>query len=239
MNSVSKAIATAVLAPIGPEWERTSISARVYKELRKAIVSMQLLPGHTLSEAEIARQLGTSRQPVREAFIKLAEAGFIEIKPQKGTQVLKISSGEVANARYLRQTLEVAIARRSAEKPDHATLKEIRLILDAQLRACKSDDHEGFIRLDDDFHRLVAIAGGFGKMWRLVEDLKGQMDRVRFLSIPEATPMMRLIEQHTEVADCIQVGDPDGAGNAMQRHLSEMLISLPILAERHPELFSD
>lgn len=227
------------LSPITVAGAGATIATRVYRELRKAILSMQLKPGHSLSEADVARQLGTSRQPVREAFIKLAETGFVEILPQKGTQVLKISSGRVANARYLRQVVEVAIARRAAEVCSTQDVRILRDNLSDQEIALGREDQVGFIRLDDEFHRAVAEAGGFGTMWRVVEDLKGQMDRVRFLSIPEATPMTRLFSQHTDVFKGIAAKDPDQAGDAMYRHLSEMLISLPILAKRHPELFSD
>jgi DNA-binding GntR family transcriptional regulator len=63
------------------------------------------------------------------------------------------------------------------------------------------------------------------------------MDRVRFLSMSDATPMAVVIEQHSAIADAVKAGDPDAAEAAMRRHLSEILRSLPVLSERHPELF--
>src|SRR5688500_7611656 len=74
---------------------QATMGSRVFDTLRQAIVQLQLRPGDPLSEADIARQLGVSRQPVREAFIKLAEIGLVEIRPQRGTFVRLISIREV------------------------------------------------------------------------------------------------------------------------------------------------
>ena len=67
------------------------MGSRVFDAIRQAIVQLKLRPGNLLSEADVARQLGVSRQPVREAFIKLAEVGLVEVKPQRGTFVMLIS----------------------------------------------------------------------------------------------------------------------------------------------------
>ena len=78
-----------------------SISARLYRHLRNAVIRGELPPGQALSEAEIARQFSMSRQPVREAFIKLAEERLVVIQPQRGTFVVKISVEEVLDARFV------------------------------------------------------------------------------------------------------------------------------------------
>lgn len=222
-----------------PGEPRTTISQRVYADLRRAIISMELRPGDILSEAEMARKLGTSRQPVREAFIKLAETSFVEVMPQRGTFVKKISSAGVNNARFIRMHIEMAIARRCCEVAAKRDIDRILAIVDEQRRARRLGDQVRFLELDDDFHEAIAASADCIMAWHLTQDLKGQMDRVRFLSIPKATPMKRLIDQHQAVADAMVVRDADAAGEAMRVHLSEMLKSLPILAKRHAELFTD
>jgi DNA-binding GntR family transcriptional regulator len=113
---------------------------------------MRLKPGDALSEAEIARQMGTSRQPVGEAFIKLAETGFVEIVPQKGTLVLKISSNEVNVARVIRQTVEVTIAREAAKIANAEAIARINANVAAQRRLSKeTTQYEYFMELDDQF----------------------------------------------------------------------------------------
>jgi DNA-binding GntR family transcriptional regulator len=75
--------------------------------------------------------------------------------------------------------------------------------------------------------------------WRVLENLKAQMDRVRHLSMPDATSIDVLIGQHAAIVDAIARHAPDAAEAAMRTHLSEILLSLPRLAQAHPDLFSD
>lgn len=212
---------------------------RVFDEIRRAIVQLQLRPGNSLSEAEVARQLGVSRQPVREAFIKLAEIGLVEVRPQRGTFVVLISKREVQNARFIREAVEVAIARKAAVEASAAQIRGLRDLIAEQQRRAEADDHAGFLALDESFHEALAASADCGYAWRVLENLKAQMDRVRFLSIADATPFETLIAQHTAIVDAIEHRSPEAAEAAVSAHLSEILISLPQLAAAHPELFAD
>jgi DNA-binding GntR family transcriptional regulator len=214
-------------------------SNRVFDALRQAIVQLQLRPGYLLSEAEVARQLGVSRQPVREAFIKLAEVGLVEVRPQRGTFVVLISAREVRNARFIREAIEVAVARKAAleAKPDQ--IAGLRAIIEEQRRKAEAGDHVGFLRLDEAFHQALAHSADCDHAWRVLEGLKAQMDRVRYLSMPEATPIDTLIAQHGAIVDGIAAHSPEATEAAMRAHLSEILMSLPRLAEQHPELFAE
>ena len=89
------------------------VARRVFREVRNAIVTMAFQPGQALSEQEIATRLGVSRQPVREAFIKLSEAGLVTIRPQRGTFIVKISMKQVFDARFVREAVELAVVRRA------------------------------------------------------------------------------------------------------------------------------
>ena len=115
-----------------PRLRQGTIGNRVLDALRQAIVQLQLRPGNVLSEAEVARQLGVSRQPVREAFIKLADTGLIEVRPQRGTFVKLISIREVQNARFVREAIELAIVHKAALEISPAHLEELRQLLDQQ-----------------------------------------------------------------------------------------------------------
>lgn len=215
-----------------------TVSNRVFGIIRQAIVQLQLKPGDPLSEAEMARQLGVSRQPVREAFIKLAEVGLVEIRPQRGTTVVLISYRDVENARFIREALEVAVARKAALEATDADLERINQSVRAQHEANARGDLPGFLRHDEAFHQAIALAADCERAWKMLENLKAQMDRVRYLSLDAATPVGVLIGQHEEIAKGIVSRDPDAAEAAMKAHLREILTSLPKLAEQHTELFS-
>ena len=216
-----------------------TIGNRVFDSLRMAIVQLQLRPGYLLSEAEVAKQLGVSRQPVREAFIKLAEVGLVEVRPQRGTLVLLISRREVKNARFIREAIEVAIVRRACAEATMADIAKLRENVERQKEVVAAADLAGFLRLDEALHQTIAMIVDCEQAWRLLENLKAQMDRVRYLSLPGATPLDTLISQHAAIVDAIADGDADAAEARMREHLSEILKSLPKISAEHAEMFSD
>ena len=213
------------------------VARRVYKALRHAIVAMQFRPGQPLSEQEVATRMGVSRQPVREAFIKLSEAGLVTIRPQRGTFVVKISVRQVMDARFVREAVELAVVRKAGEGLAPAVQADLRANLEAQRAAAAERRHDRFLELDEAFHRTIALGIGCEYAWRVVEETKAQMDRVRYLSLPDATPLDRLIVQHAMIVDAVAGGRPDDAETAMRLHLREILTSLPELERRFPDLF--
>lgn len=216
-----------------------TVGNKVFEAMRQAIIQLQLRPGDPLSEAEMARQFGVSRQPVREAFIKLAEVGLVEIRPQRGTSVVMISRREVENARFIREAIEVAVARKAAVEADASHHDTLDALIERQRGANRAGDHAEFLRLDEAFHQAIAQAVHCEPAWRLLEGLKAQMDRVRYLSLSDATPIDTLIDQHAIIADAIRRRDPDAAEAGLHQHLSEILTSLPKLAKVHSDWFSD
>lgn len=216
-----------------------TVGNRVFDAMRQAIIQLELRPGDPLSEAEMARQFGVSRQPVREAFIKLAEVGLVEIRPQRGTSVVMISRREVENARFIREAIEVAVVRKATTDANSSHHDMLDALIERQRAANAAGDHAEFLRLDENFHQAIAHAADCEKAWRLLENLKAQMDRVRYLSLSDATPIETLIQQHAVIVDGIRRGDADAAEAGMRRHLSEILTSLPMLAKAHSDWFSD
>lgn len=225
-----------MLNPIRPDGQEP-VAKRVFRELRSAIVMMAFRPGQALSEKEIADQFGVSRQPVREAFIKLGEVGLVSIRPQRGTFVVKISARQVYDVRFVREAVEVAVVRKAALELPAAAIRALRETVSAQRKVAADEGPERFFPLDEAFHRGLALGVGCDYAWRVVEDMKVQMDRVRYLSLPEATPTGRLIDQHEAILDAVAAHDPVQAEAAMRTHLTEILTSLPELAERYPDLF--
>jgi len=214
-----------------------SIARQVTRTLRQAIVTMQLAPGEMLSEQDLARRFGVSRSPVREALIKLSEAGLVRVLPQRGTQVVKISRAGVENARFIREAVETAVVREAALKASPSMLAELNASLTRQRRAQRSISTEDFLALDEEFHRLLAEAAGRLAAWEMIEDVKPQMDRVRFLDMTQATPRHVVVAQHEIIVGAIRDGNPAAAQKAMQEHLSEILRSLPEMQVQHPDLF--
>jgi DNA-binding GntR family transcriptional regulator len=218
---------------------REPIAPQLVSALRRGIVELRLRPGEALSEADIAARFGVSRQPVREAFIKLSEAGLVEIRPSRGTYVMKISARELANARFVREAIECDIANHAGRLAGPEHIADLREHLDRQRAAAARNDYRSFNDLDETFHRAIADIVECDYAWRIVESARVQTDRVRFLSLPTASPMPLLIRQHETIVERLAANDPDGTEAAMRRHLREILVALPQIAAAHPDLFAD
>lgn len=213
------------------------VTRQLTRALRDAIVTMRLRPGEMISEQEIATHYGVSRSPVREAFIRLGDLGLLRIRPQRGTQVVKISRAAVENARFVREAIECAVAREAASKAGRADRGAIRASLKRQRAAAQAHDGAALFALDEEFHRVLAGIAGRSAAWDVVEDVKAQMDRVRFIDMSETAPMAVVVDHHARIAEAVLDGDPQAAEGAMRDHLELILESLPRLAAAHPDLF--
>lgn len=213
------------------------IARRLVEVLRHAVVTMQIQPGERLSEQDVARRFGVSRQPVREAFIKLAESGLVRILPQRGTLVVKISRTAVEDARFIREAIERAVVREAAIRHRDGDMAALHHCLDDMERAFERGDGPRFFALDDEFHAGLAAAAGRPAAWRIVVDQKSQMDRVRYLDVGEAIPMHTVLAQHRAILAAVEAGDPIAAEQALHEHLTVILKKLPMLEARWPDLF--
>lgn len=212
------------------------MGSQLHRILRTAIIQGKLKPGQAISEADISKRFSISRQPVREAFIKLGEERLIEVLAQRGTYVRKISVKEVLDARHLREVIEVAIVRELALKRDEALIAALRQRLVQQEQVTPGDSRT-FLELDDEFHKALALGAGREYAWRITEGIKAQMNRVRFLAVDSASPKPTIVSEHEDIVDAIESGNPDLAAQRMENHLRTLIVTLPIIAERYPEHF--
>lgn len=218
--------------PVGPQ---------IYTFLRDQIIHGDLLPGTGISESEISRNLSVSRQPVREAFIKLRDEGLVEVRPQRGTFVTKISLDAVGDARFVREAIEADIVRVLVENSTPELVAKLRDLVQLQkdLSRAKLDNSvmlDKFMELDERFHRCLADFAGKPTAWKVIANMKAHFDRVRYLSSTQK-PMQRLIDQHEEVVEAIAMKDAVKAEKAIRSHLREVLLDLPKVVSLKPDMF--
>lgn len=212
-------------------------AALVERDLREAIIRLDLSPGSRLSEQEIATRMGVSRQPVREALIALGKSKLVEIRPNRGTVVVRISARQMIEARFVREAIEVAVARRASESFDTWTRRKLDGILGRQRTAMEAPDHNAFRREDEQFHIAIAEGAGCGLAWNAISDIKAHMDRVCNLQLRNPASMGNLIMQHEKIVTAIDMKDADAAADAMRVHLNGILTDLPQIEADNPGLF--
>jgi DNA-binding GntR family transcriptional regulator len=190
---------------------------------------MELKPGDPVSEKEIAIAYGLSRTPVREAIQRLADERLVEIFPQSGTFVGRIPHAELPEAIVIRKALETTTAELAAVRATKSQQLSLASIIEQQREAAEAGDMHAFHRGDEGFHAKIAEISGYPGIWRLVLQVKTQVDRYRRLTLSQPRRMFIVIEEHQKILDAIVAGDGQKAGQAMRDHLDAVL---PALAER-------
>lgn len=216
---------------------RPSVADTVFEELHNQILLLELPPGTKMSEAEVAKALGVSRQPVRDAFYRLSKLGFLSIRPQRSTMVSQISSIGVLQARFVRNAIEAETVRtacRVLTEADHAALD---LILEQQRQAVEAKDPVSFHGFDDQFHKEICERAGLGFAWDIIRENKAHMDRVRFLSLSFAS--QDAFNDHLEVMEAIRARDEDNAMHHMRIHLSRIKEQIVRIRADHLRYFAD
>jgi GntR family transcriptional regulator, rspAB operon transcriptional repressor len=216
---------------------RLPVVPQIYDALRDAIVRVALRPGQAVSETEMAARFGVSRTPIREALIRLADEGLIDIYPQAGTFVSRIDLGAVREAQFVRETLETAAAIQAAST--NAGVSAFEPILERQERAIRDGDFPEFFASDEDLHRKVFELSGHGPTWRLVQSAKSHLDRVRQLDRPPEATLLEMLRQHRLIVGAIRAGDVAAVTDAIREHASVILKVAPDVASRHPDLFRE
>lgn len=210
---------------------------RVEASLRESIVSLELPPGSRLSEADIAEQHGVSRQPAREALIGLARTHLVQVLPQRGTVVARISVSHMMQARFVREAVETAVVARACSGFDAGARERIEDLIAMQGRFACASDHAGFQRYDALFHSVLTEGAGCPLAWDVIRDIKAHTDRVCQLTIPGSAEMLPLVEQHRAIMAGIDARDPERAVSSMRHHLTEILRALPRIEAENPDLF--
>jgi GntR family transcriptional regulator, rspAB operon transcriptional repressor len=217
---------------------RRQVSAQVYEALKKAIVSLRLPPGSSISENRICRHIGVSRTPVREAIIRLVEDELIEVFPQKGSFVAPIKLSAVRENHFSRKALELAVLRRAAESWSAAHGAKARYIVDRQAAALGAEDFDDFHALDEAFHRSFCVAAGLEGVWSTIQIIKARVDRVhRLAAVQGRLPIV--ITEHIAILDALDAGDAEKALQRLEYHLDQAPTMLEMLIGKHEKYFVD
>lgn len=212
-----------------------SAGEQLYKILRERILLGDLLPGEKLSEAEIARFYQTSRQPVREAFIKLSMDNLIQIRPRSGSVIRKIDTTSILEIRFIREAIEADIVKELVVKASPSVINDLKLHIDDQKHAL-THDLKAFNNLDRAFHRALADGAGKGDVWQIMRPIETQLDRIRFLTV-EVEYISESLKRHEMIVNAIEARDIEMANAAIRIHIREIEQRLHTIKEKYPDYF--
>ncbi len=205
---------------------RERLSDRAYTALRAMIREAKLPPGSRLSDAALLERIGVGRTPLREALLRLAEEGLVEVYPQSGSFVAPVRLQAVSEGQFVREHLECAVIRELAVGIDDVGCAALREIITGQEAAFTAADPDRFFALDEALHAEFAALAGRAGVWRVIQQSKIELDRVRVLSLPMSEQIPRLIEQHHAIVGSLAAHDPGLAEARLRVHLREVFTTI-------------
>lgn len=195
---------------------RTQIKDRIMQE----IIEGKYPPGTRLIETRIARQLGTSQAPVREALRDLETVGVIESIPFRGARVRKPSVPELIEAFPVRAALESLAAAAAARLVTDSDLDRLEELIELMVTAAEQGDaHEQSTR-NAEFHSLIVRAAAnatLERQWALLEPFA----RTYLTAVTAGIDLRRLANRHRTILEALRARDPEWAAAAMRAHLME------------------
>ncbi|MGU7775976.1 GntR family transcriptional regulator [Burkholderia sp. MR1-5-21] len=220
--------------------EGQSYTHQVHALLRKAIVRGALPPRTALSEAVISTTIKVSRTPVREALAQLADERLVQIYRKVGTLVAPISVSILEEGRFARSTLECANHVELAQKITPAQLAELAALIDAQRDAVAARDVDTFFALDETMHGRMFEFTGRPHVWEMLQPIKRQYDRVRWLLLDDVEGhARRAFHEHEQILAHIASRNMALLGASVAAHLDRIGTHLPEVRSRAPHYFVD
>jgi DNA-binding GntR family transcriptional regulator len=204
-----------------------SMAEALYEQLWKRIVNLEFAPGTRLSEEALARDLGVSRTPVREALLRLGQVGLVRVSTRRGFSVPTITQTDVIELYDLRTAIEAFATRRAASllTDDEVTAHRERQRLAHQRAASHSAAAaEEFFRADLALHDLLHQRGGNRRSTRLLADVMGQLSLLSLRAAQSPASRLAAVEEHTRILDALARRNADGAAAAMQDHLQAVKV---------------
>jgi GntR family transcriptional regulator, rspAB operon transcriptional repressor len=225
--------------PDEPATKRGPARPYVHAAIRDAIVRAELPPGAKLSENELADRFGVSRTPIREALGRLRDDRLVQVVPQLGTFVARISIQAVSDAQFIREALECAAIRPAAEQAGEEDIAALEENIRSQERVRDSGDYDAWYLLDDAYHRYLCDLSGHMAVWPVSERAKSHINRLRRLSLERSDYLPEMVSEHREIAAAVGDRDPDGAEEALRHHLRMVLREIPQIRAEHPDYFEE
>ncbi len=217
--------------------ERRTTTDVVFETLQDEIVSLKLLPGDKLSEVDVAKRFGVSRQPVRNAFNRLENLDLLLIRPQRATEVRGFSMERIELARFVRKSIEIEVIREACAVWNDEKAAMVAQNIDQQISAAENKDQETFHALDYQFHKLICQLSGCAMAFESIQSLKRKVDRLCMLSLGRQNELEEILEDHQRLAAALIARDVEEAVSVTRQHLGRLDQTIEDIHKSHSEYF--
>lgn len=199
---------------------RNVLSEQVKDRILQWILEGELAPGSRIIETRVARDLGVSQAPVREALRDLATLGVVEMRPYRGASVRQPSKTDLVEAMEVRAELEALAGRQAAVKITNEELDALRALIVEMNELAEAGDAHGHALSNTAFHETVVRASRnetLLRMWSMLEPCA----RTYVTAMVPGTDLVWLGARHHAIVDALAAGDCDQAAETMRTHARE------------------
>lgn len=196
------------------------IRKQVYEHLRDQILNHAIAPNSRLVEAQIAKELGISRTPIREALHLLEKDGFVESIPRVGYIVKKLAQDELDEIFEIRLAIEKLVCTRAVDKIDDVSIQQLEKNIAKTKAAIKNNTPQHFLAIDEEFHEILVKSAGSKLLFNLCQQLRRLMLRYRAASIKMAPSVEHALEGHIRIVKALKEKDAKGLREELIAHLN-------------------
>jgi len=218
---------------------RRTTAEELFNVLRGDIQSLKLVPGTKLSEAEVARHYNVSRQPVREAFIRLDNLSLVKVQPQKATVVKKISISDIVTSRFVRASVEVEVARVACANYRGEKDAEFVENLNQQKMCIEKGDFKGLKKLDYSFHSLMCNVADCDFAFDVITSCKTKVDRLCTIELSKSNGAVHVYDDHFAIFDNLRNNNEDELIKAVRSHLSRLDDTIKMAQLEYADFFEN
>ena len=191
----------------------------VFQNLRQAILKGELEPGERLMEIHLAKRLGVSRTPIREAIRKLELEGLVDMVPRRGAVVASITRKDMRDVLEVRRTLEMLAVEVACERISQEELEKLRAAGREFERSGGSGDIIQLVQADMAFHEIIYAATGNLRLVNILGNLREQMYRYRMEYLKDTSSYGQLNQEHDRIYQGIRDKDKERACQAIREHI--------------------
>ena len=199
---------------------RNVLSAQVKDRILQWILERRLEPGSRIIETRVAKELGVSQAPVREALRDLTTLGVVEMQPYRGARVKTPTKEGLVEAMEVRGELEALAARQAAKRITSEQLDELQALIDEMHKMAEQGDAHAHALNNTNFHATVIRAAGnktLERLWSMLEPFA----RTYVTEMVPGTDLFWLGDRHVAILDALREGDPERAADTMRTHARE------------------
>ena len=200
-----------------------TVQELVYKKLEQVIVSGHIRPGEQLVTEELARQMGVSRIPVREALGRLEARNFITIKPKKGIVVNQLSVEKLREILEVRLMVELPAAKKAAVRRSEDTLRSLKLLNKQYLSARRKNDSDEWLRVNKEFHFTIYRESQMPILLTMIESLWNQVSPYYHIMFrqTELNDPLTGINYHRRMLEAMRKRNPEEVCRWLRTDLTE------------------